>query len=473
MRILAVAIVCVFPTVYIYRTPGPYHRAQGWATIILTVLVVTSTTNCTVRAASGFTNGTVIAEGVQGVTAVFAADIDDDGDLDVLSASDMDARIAWYENLDGLGTFGAQSRISSTTAGASSVYAADLDGDGDLDILATGYTDDSVVWFENIDGVGGEFSTPINISFSVNAARWAVAADLDGDDDLDVVVAAYLDGEVIWFENMGAGNFNSTANKITVSARGPWMVHTADIDGDGDLDVLTASRLDDTIAWYANNGAGSFSEGVAISIGANGAMDVFAADLDGDDDLDVLSASQTDGRIVWYENLDAAGTFGPGTDIAVLYRPNAVIAADLDGDDDMDVVAPSSGDGRILWFENLDGSGTFSGGKEIVDDLLPLHVIAADIDGDGDLDLVAASDGYDQVDWYENGHINITSSGTLPPSATPSPAAVALPPAASPESPTSSTSTASSASSASADATGEDGCGINYVLLYVLFIPYH
>lgn len=92
---------------------------------------------------------------------------------------------------------------------------------------------------------------------------------------------------------------------------------------------------------------------------------MFAADLDGDQDLDVLSASVKDGRIVWYENLDPEGTFGPGIDIAVLSEPLAVVAADLDGDGDMDVVATSYRDGRIVWFENTDGMATLSSGKEV------------------------------------------------------------------------------------------------------------
>ena len=62
------------------------------------------------------------------------------------------------------------------------------------------------------------------------------------------------------------------------------------MDGDGDLDVLSASAYDDKIAWYENDGSQSFTPHT-ISTAADGAVSVFAADVDGDGDLDVLSAS--------------------------------------------------------------------------------------------------------------------------------------------------------------------------------------
>jgi hypothetical protein len=86
---------------------------------------------------------------------VFAADVDGDGDLDVLSASYDDDKIAWYENTDGGGTFGSQQVLSTLANGAFSVFAADVDGDGDLDVLSASFSDDKIAWYENR---GGQFS---------------------------------------------------------------------------------------------------------------------------------------------------------------------------------------------------------------------------------------------------------------------------------------------------------------------------
>ena len=78
------------------------------------------------------------------------------------------------------------------------------------------------------------------------------------------------------------------------------------MDGDGDMDVLSASSNDE-IAWYKNDGSQNFTP-YSISTAADAARSVFAADVDGDGDLDVLSASSSDDKIAWYENLnDTAG----------------------------------------------------------------------------------------------------------------------------------------------------------------------
>jgi hypothetical protein len=90
-------------------------------------------------------------------------------------------------------------------------------------------------------------------------------------------------------------------NVITTSANGAFSVFTADVDGDGDMDILSASGDDNTIAWYENDGSGNFSAHT-ITTDAEGANTVFAGDVDGDGDMDVLSASAAGLNIAWYEN---------------------------------------------------------------------------------------------------------------------------------------------------------------------------
>ena len=78
---------------------------------------------------AGFGVQQVITTATDGAESVYATDLDGDGDMDVLSASSGDDKIAWYENL-GSGNFGPQQVITTAADGATSVYAADLDGDG-------------------------------------------------------------------------------------------------------------------------------------------------------------------------------------------------------------------------------------------------------------------------------------------------------------------------------------------------------
>ncbi|MCH7644487.1 MAG: VCBS repeat-containing protein, partial [Myxococcales bacterium] len=225
----------------------------------------------------------------------------------MLSASVFDSKIAWYENTDGAGGFGPQQVISTLAKDARSVIAADVDGDGDLDVLSASGSqfDNEIAWYENTDGVGG-FGPQQVISTLADSAQSVFAADLDGDGDLDVLSASFVDDKIAWYENTdGLGSFGPQ-QIITTEANGAESVFAADLDGDGDVDVLSASLGWPNIRWYENtDGLGSF--GPAQIIANNDALlpkSVWAADLDGDGDNDVLSASHFDDRIAWYENTD-------------------------------------------------------------------------------------------------------------------------------------------------------------------------
>ena len=144
----------------------------------------------------------------------------------------------------------------------------------------------------------------------------------------------------------------------------PQGIHAADLDGDGDLDVLSASFLDDRFAWYENLGAGAFGPQQVLSDTSDYAWDVGTADVDGDGDLDVVTASYLLNELAWFENLGAAA-FGPkGVISQDVRRPGALRLADLDGDGDDDVLATAEFDDEVVWFESL-GSGAF-GPKRVI-----------------------------------------------------------------------------------------------------------
>ena len=86
----------------------------------------------------------VITNSAEFASSVYATDLDGDGDADVLSASATDDKIAWYENLGG-GSFGLQQVITTAADAAYSVYATDLDGDGDADVLSASFNDLSLI----------------------------------------------------------------------------------------------------------------------------------------------------------------------------------------------------------------------------------------------------------------------------------------------------------------------------------------
>ncbi|NOX60251.1 MAG: hypothetical protein GXP29_15515 [Planctomycetes bacterium] len=301
----------------------------------------------------GFGLPQVITTGVTGTQTIFAADLDGDGDTDVLLASSNDSKIAWHENTNGLGNFGPQQVIFSAAIGPTSVFAVDIDGDGDADVLSASSGGGRISWYENTDGLGS-FGPQQVISNATSGAKSVFAVDLDGDGDADVLSASSVDDEVAWYENTnGLGNFGPQ-QVITTAADRAQSVFAVDLDGDGDADVLSASATDDKIAWYENtDGMGNFGSQQVITTAADFASSVFAADLDGDGDADVLSASQNDDKIAWYENTDGLGSFGPQqVIIAAANRASSVFAADMDGDGDADVLSASAGDGKIAWYEN-------------------------------------------------------------------------------------------------------------------------
>ena len=201
-------------------------------------------------------------------------------------------------------SFSEQKIIAQSDAfSPTSVFAADLDDDGDQDMLSASFDDDKIAWYEN-DGNGG-FGPQRVITTSADGARSVYAADLDGDGDQDMLSASSGDDKIAWYENDGNGGFGPQ-QVITTSARGARSVYAADLDGDGDQDVLSASRNGDKIAWYENDGNGGFGPQRVITITTDAAFSVYAADLDGDGDQDVLSASSDDSKIAWYENEGSA-----------------------------------------------------------------------------------------------------------------------------------------------------------------------
>ena len=139
--------------------------------------------------------------------SVFGTDVDGDGDPDVLTTFAFENKIAWYENTDGAGTFGPQQVISTSAYFALSVFAADLDGDGDTDVLSASANDNKIAWYENSDG-SGNFGSQKIISTLANNPESVFAADVDGDGDIDVLSASFDDDKIAWYENLdGAGNF--------------------------------------------------------------------------------------------------------------------------------------------------------------------------------------------------------------------------------------------------------------------------
>ena len=242
-----------------------------------------------------FSSRNVLPSSVAGVHSVHAADFDGDDDMDVLTSTEDLAKIYWFKN-SGNGNF-EMAREISPNAIVDNVYAADLDGDNDPDVIG-GHDDEVIGWWENTGN--GNFSSRKLVT--TDATTDIYAADMDGDGDVDIISGSSHLGQIAWYENLDSGGFSSSANIVSDEAVGVYNVYAKDLDGDGDQDVLSASNDDDNIAWYENEGDGSFEGQKIISNSVDAPYSVHAADLTGDGDAEVLSASFTDDKIAWYDN---------------------------------------------------------------------------------------------------------------------------------------------------------------------------
>ena len=327
--------------------------------------------------------------------SVSAADINGDGHMDMLSASGNflddigENRIAWYEN-DGNGNL-TQHTITTSIRGPRSVRAADINGDGYMDVLAAAFTDGKIVWYENN---GSENFTEHTVAASGIDAHTIVTADFDGDGDTDLLSGSGSSGKVAWHENDGKGNF--TEHQLDTFSS---YLAAADINSDGHADIVCRSSRSSGISWFENDGSGNFDEHV-LSTTHYVANALYAADINGDGRVDLASAYAPGSKIYWYENT-GNGTFVERTVAADVGSVESVFAIDVNGDGHTDVLSASLDDDCIAWYEN-DGNENFS--KHSIDTSADgaKSVFAADINGDGETDVLSASEANDAIAWHEN-----------------------------------------------------------------------
>jgi hypothetical protein len=214
---------------------------------------------------------------------------------------------------------------------------------------------------------------------------------------LDAIVGSTA---LTWFDNLGGGAFSP---RVIASLIGATSTTPADLDGDGDVDiVVTRSGSSANGAWFENVGAGSFAERI-FATGLNGAETSTVADMDGDGDLDVITAESGGDRLSWFEN-DGTQTFTQRVISAAIDAPRSAVAVDMDRDGDLDVAVRTISDGLFSFTsKNL--------------------ITVADLDGDGDLD--AASVDSTRLRMFINeGDQNFTTSLVGPPVSSEHPAYV-------------------------------------------------
>jgi hypothetical protein len=348
--------------------------------------------------------GTEIGSDMESTLAIALGDVDNDGDLDLVAGNWNTKKL--YMN-DGTSTpFNGitGSELESIAYGAYAIAINDVDGDGDLDVMAGNYYDRHELWLNNgtvtpFDGV-----TATMVGTDMDRTEALALGDMDGDGDLDVVAGNSAEVNKLYLNNSTLSPFDKAVGiEIGMETATDYTQTLAigDVDGDGDLDVVTGNFYQQPNRLYLNNGTATPFNGVTgteIGLDTDYTQAIALGDVDGDGDLDVVAGNASEVNKLYLNN----GTTTPfngvnGTEIGLDTNDTWAIAlGDLDGDGDLDLVAGNSGypwETNKLYLNN--GTSTpFSGvtGTAIGADTDPTAAIAlGDVDGDGDLDVVVGN----------------------------------------------------------------------------------
>jgi hypothetical protein len=340
-----------------------------------------------------FSGGTALSLPV-GTRAVVSGDVDGDGDVDLVALND---RTLSTRLNDGTGTYFPRPDVALTIATLAAALG-DVDGDGDLDLVVTSGSSASGTGFYRVyqNAGNGTFSQQPAGNLFFTPYQSLALADMDGDNDLDIVLAL-SSGTVRVCLNNGMGSFPTFTSYNQAGLNGA-PVEVGDVDGDGDLDLVAANSNTNTLAVRLNNGRAIFAAGTSVAVGSF-PVGVRLADLDGDGDLDAISRNVNPSTQAYSLSVrfnSGTGAFSGGSTLALVGEPKDFAANDVDGDGDVDLLVTDVQNNKVIVRLN-GGTGAFTAGTDVAVSIEPNLLSLADIDDDGDVDLLAVGLGNPRV----------------------------------------------------------------------------
>ncbi len=345
-----------------------------------------------------------------GPRGVVAADVNGDGILDMIVANRNSSSVSVRFG-NGFGGFLPEHVYSSGTTKKDSkrsitVALGDVDNDGDLDIAVTNRIANTVgVLLNNGAGV---FTTT---TFSTGVGKLGKfpmsvkMGDMNGDGNLDIVTTnasvGKKNGSIAILLGSGTGSFG-TANTIVTQGRKPRDLVLGDFNGDGNLDVAATNLLSREIVFMAGDGAGSLAAPVSYRVGSQ-PTSIIAADFNGDGILDLAVTCQTVREIsVLMGTGLPVGTFSetigikyPNTELEI-----SINSTDLNGDGNADLIIANRVTNTLSYMLGL-GNGTFDTRVDFkvggVKGRQPVAIAYGDFNNDGAIDLMVANAGTDDV----------------------------------------------------------------------------
>lgn len=344
----------------------------------------------------------IILENIQGGVCLGAQDLNGDGYIDIVATGCNGNHVSWLQN-DGNQKF-TRHVIQNNFLGARVLDVKDVDADSDYDIIATAFTGNKISWFEN-DGRGN--FTEHDVTVSLSRPSFVFGFDVDKDQDLDIVATSCKANKILWLENDGSQNF--TEHLLKENWTGVNFADVSDIDSDGDYDLVATAKAGDVII-FNNDGNEFFTEDTVISNWGE-ASSVQAGDLDSDGDIDLAVSNCGNKELTWLEKVN--NSFILHTIRQNFPGARSPVIVDFNNDGHVDIVAvawgtfTSSARAVASIFLNDSTNHNFTEHVFVSDayDLVKLTVI--DLDKDGDNDVLGATYMMHEIRWWEN--LEITS----------------------------------------------------------------
>ena len=330
---------------------------------------------------------------------VDAADLNGDGNNDLIVGNRQDGEITLFLG-NGDGSFQASTSID-TPNDLGYVRAIDIDGDGNIDLVESARSTQTVgVFLGNGDGTfGGRTSFDVG-----NVPESIEIADVNGDSVLDVINLNVNDQNVSVLIGNGDGTFQSQQVFDSNSFVSDVVVN--DFDGDGNVDLALSVFGSNSIGLLYGNGDGTFQAEVTFSGIGSGPTAIAQADFDSDGNVDLVTANYNNDSVsILLGNGD--GTFQADVIFTVGSTPEDVITTDVNGDGFIDLITADGGDDTFSVLLG-NGDGTFQSRTTIAAGDRPFQLVVADFNGDGVGEIVSANQNDDSISFLV---ADSTSSG--------------------------------------------------------------
>jgi len=349
-----------------------------------------------------------VDENFAGISTICVANIDNDSLMDLVCGSEATGPSSpsiglWWMKNNGNSTW-TKYPIDASFNNVMSVEIIDINKDGKSDVLASAWTSNEIAyWINNGETIPTWTKKTIKSNFTF--AHDAHVFDLNGDGLLDIVgLSANLGQVIIWKQQADSSFTEQIVDNTFTGAR---ALAIGDYNNDGYVDISAVSATKkQLVVYYADSSTVTNWSKTILNSNLNGAHEVINFDLEGDGDIDLLTSSYTSNTIDIWKNNGTNPTVWTKINIGTHIGVNRALPCDFDNDGDIDFVAtgkfPTSK--LSVWYNQ--GNDTFV--EVVINNQLQAFwaVTIFDFDNDGDMDFFAGASVSGVIRWWENAEPN-------------------------------------------------------------------